>query len=609
MVTEYVVAHVDGIIQHGFAGEPAAVATWSGTIPSGVFTFVDIGGDEDPQVVVDNPYTYLYSDIGGSAVLKPNVNWTPTHPAQLDPSSTVDMSWTVTGTLPADFALPTTSSVYFSRHMTTELGDIESDYFSRPDEFVTTQSGIMASGTGDQKTFDPNGIPGKYQFRVLDFNELWRNEGLEITVSGVTNRSVISGTQVGGWELDRTSDWQVRRKAPTITSAFDQKIGIDYEAGVVTLTSGTLDAIGVVETTIVADNAITDTTLISSDTDVEFENALYGRLEELLSTNFEGNGFQTEFFYTSNYSPDLYVASNGLLGIIHQYTLKNTSTGGAQATVTGTWGSSATFSWADSNWDDVSNAQTQDGNFASANVSGGGVDDIFFYNFDFTSVIPTGATLIDIQARVKGKATGGGGTPDWIIKLGWDGADFSTGSGDIISNYYYEPDLTGTNTTYSGGYDVPITPFGTTVTTSGEHWAGSWGKRVSLSPAGFGRSWRHLTMDMVRDSDFGVIVVPDGGYTGGTYFIDYVDMVIIYTTEDIVSQSVQYAGENFGNNNYTETTNNAPSNRTVFTLTDGDTYNYQVQQLRSTIAADVNDDIEATGVSSNRVLTIREYKR
>lgn len=138
---------------------------------------------------------------------------------------------------------------------------------------------------------------------------------------------------------------------------------------------------------------------------------------------------------------------------------------------------------ANNNWTSPANAYIEDGSFATWNLSGSTEQDYGTFGFN----VPLGATIVGIEAKVKGKAT----------------------SADYINIY-----LKGSTT---AGKNISLTTINTQYTVGGS--TDLWG--VTWTPADFADSSFKLTL--------GVGPLGGGGITGYPFSVDGIQIKVYYT--------------------------------------------------------------------------------
>ena len=434
----------------------------------------------------------------------------------------------------------------------------------------------------------------------------------EFIVAGtITSAQLITGTavitetaQIANAIIDTA---QINTAA--ITSALINNLAV-VSAKIGNLEVGTIK---------IADGAVTDTTIITSPTLRSYETegtsfgsiivVDYGELFNLIDTNHIGSGAETEFNFTSDYlgkanmtGTDSTVAESTFI-----VTLKNTSAGGADGTIDlTTWSGSN-----NGNWSFIENIDgVGDGTFATFTT--GGNKSLSLWDWDF-SAIPAGATLVDLTVRIKGKALNGTGTPHITTGIHFDGSWFNSDSGPLHRRCYdWEHILTDNNAFRRAGHLVNKSlsgiNAGASATLNSEHWVSSWGTRNTFIGGNISTS-EHLTMDMIKDSDFGIFITADTSYTNGTYFIDAAKISVYYTTEDIIEQSFIKSSMKKGDTAEADINQANISSRITQTLTLNGTYNYNIDMVRTLNMYENITDGSVQGTSSNRVLTIREFKK
>lgn len=378
-------------------------------------------------------------------------------------------------------------------------------------------------------------------------------------------------------------------------------ISADGDEGSFSITESS--APGTAATADIRVQAVTDTTVFTDNSNSVFLEEDYGILEPVMTANFYGNGFLTEFSFSNISFHDMHLDGDGILRFGNRYSIVNESNGGSEIT-SGLRTFQEFYSvdlegGADGVWTNVGNAKVADGFYAICRGTGGiGVQTLVLEHFGFYHVIPSTATLLDVQVVIKGQAAGGTGTPSFTTELNFDGPTH-----EKTSLFTRSGSFTAVNTQYTFGYESPES--NGAATSANEHWLGSWGGLTDGSNPLNVFVTTALTMDDIRRENFGMVIHVNQSFTG-TVMLDYVGMRVRYSTEDYLDEAFQIMGSNYGNNNYTEPGSTIGSYRHVAQLNDGDSYRFKVEQIR---AEDSDPDAGIEAISSNKVLTVREFKR
>lgn len=238
-------SHLDGIIQSAIrAPNVEQLNEWLAFQDSTWEVLPMTGDDEFRDNLAFEPFDYLYNESDQSFHLKPAGVWLSSAGNTIEPDITTNLSWTVTGTLAPDFSQPTSNNASIYRFVDISTGQRVGS--STPlDNGIGSlvSSGTLASGIANQITFNPNTTPGIYRFFINNDHNLWRETDFDLTVSGATNSPVMSGTQVGTWNLQVNEDaspdtWTITRGTSHEYTANNNLFGLDLESGEIVLSSG-----------------------------------------------------------------------------------------------------------------------------------------------------------------------------------------------------------------------------------------------------------------------------------------------------------------------------------------------------------------------------------
>lgn len=242
-------AHENGIIKNAIrAPNTAQLDEWLSILDPTWTVLPMTGTDEFRAELAFNFEDWLYNASDLTFHLKPAGVWISAAGATIDPALSTDIYWTVTGTLPPDFTEPVVNDVCLSRSIVILYGQTGTQQVESPPQgtFGSLQvcpSGVLSSGVTNAINFDPNSVPGIYTFNIQNDHELWREVSFDLTASGASGSPVVTGTQIGTWNLQiiEESDpdvWRIHRGTNDIFTANGRFLGVDLEAGEMVLVSG-----------------------------------------------------------------------------------------------------------------------------------------------------------------------------------------------------------------------------------------------------------------------------------------------------------------------------------------------------------------------------------
>jgi hypothetical protein len=345
-------------------------------------------------------------------------------------------------------------------------------------------------------------------------------------------------------------------------------------------TAGISGTTGLTNTQDITASAITTTSIISNSSTIE-KSDVYKTFEEILSINLTGEGYPN--ILTT--SMDI---SGGIIGALRatgyaKYTLTDTTSGGSVATTAKTtYGSNLQTSSGKTAWVNPTNGTAADATYITNTIGASGSEKLYLYNFGFTGLIPSTASIEDIKIYVKATYSGGNATPPTFnTRLCFDGANYVTDNTRYVSEYSHSFDLTTTNTEYVTGWHTYL--------------RATWGMLVDTWTNGK----RFITTADIRNTTFGIEIEPTLPQTGRVLSIDYVGIEVTYTTTNIVARKDAVL---INPNGSVE----SPTGRIAYTLTAGRNYNYKVEWIK------YSEDDTNTGVTfsrANLINTVQVFKR
>lgn len=336
-------------------------------------------------------------------------------------------------------------------------------------------------------------------------------------------------------------------------------------------------------------NAITETTISTSLASTTLS-AASDVFEDIISLNILGLGVPALFQTVAEVSAISIYSNIYNTALIH-FDLIDTTSGGID---TATLYSDVVFntvaqynSGSQGSWVNIkANANATDGVFAVGTTNASGLASAYVYDFDFASVIPSTAKLLDIKAIIVGKNSGGTGNATLECRLCWDGSGFSITDGIIRSNKYQQITLTATNDTYIIGSDQCITA--------------TWGHMKNED------TWTSskITMDDIRTTNFGLTFRDILPSNGRIISIDYISLKVYYSTKDYIYSVEKIVEIDPAPANIDKTS--TVLSQLVHTLTNGDTYNYKMSWIKHVDDIPGGDDITLT--RNTVITTIQEFK-